>query len=337
FDMSIHEEMNRAVINIGGKHEEINPVKTTLKIGGKEYKSWEQYTHEYNNTWGMVDVFKHISKYNVDEEIVYTMYLDEEDTIEFKTKLKEANGVSTYSDIGIASEYNNIPINVVIDEKDDYILANFISELKHKEMDVTIGTDGDSSFAGIYIEDINENREYGMREVSSGGVKLNQVKFDTRKIIKPYKIVVPQVRIDFNHYDEKELVGNSEEVVLDIPKDGDSIKLDKDVKLELDDTVIKTNNDIVKLVKGTRRGNKYIVEVDYPQNKTGEDELISIMGVKEGLFGKEERVWSQNSMDIEHNSIEVLEFDINSFDKDIKLKVAPATYKLKGNWEFNIK
>ncbi|MGL5712600.1 MAG: hypothetical protein ACRCX2_06250 [Paraclostridium sp.] len=336
FDMSIHEEMNRAIINIGGKHEEINPVKTTLKIGGKEYKSWEQYTHEYNNTWGMVDVFKHISKYNVDEEIVYTMYLDEEDTIEFKTKLKEANGVSTYSDIGIASEYNNIPINAVIDEKEEYVTASFMSELIEKGISVTTGIDGiDGVFSGIYLEDISENRVYGMREVSGGSMKPNQVKFDTRKITKPYKVVVPQIRMDLNYNDEA--IATSEEVKLTIPKDGESIEFDKDIKFNLDDKIIKTENDKVKIVKGTRIKNKYIVEIEYPNNERGRDELISVIGVKESIFGKEKRAWSQVDTDEDINFINILEFEVNSFDKELEFKLAPTAYELKGSWEFNIK
>lgn len=338
FDISIYEDMERAIVSIGGKYSPIKLTKSTLKIGDKLYESSEMNTHEYNYTWGQVDVFKGIDKYNGNEEIIYTMYVNEKDKIEFKTKLKEVNGVSSYRDIGITSVYNNIPITVMKHEREDYVVANFMSELTEKGIYITAGIEGiDGTFSGIYLEDSERNRVYGMREISGGGMKINQSKFDTRKLNKPYKLVIPQIRMDLNWYEEKSAILTSKEVSIPIAKDGESIEINKDVKFNLDNKILKTSNDTVRILKGKRINNKYRVEIEYPKNERGKDNLISVMSIEKNIFEKEKRNFSQHDVDKDMNFIQILEFDISNFDKEIKFKLAPVSYELKGNWEFEIK
>ncbi|MGL4913120.1 MAG: hypothetical protein ACRC3Y_11905, partial [Romboutsia sp.] len=70
--MFISEEMDRAVVNIGGEFNIPKSTKAELKIGNKIYENEREDVSELEYTWGLVDVFSKIGDYNENDKITYT-------------------------------------------------------------------------------------------------------------------------------------------------------------------------------------------------------------------------------------------------------------------------
>lgn len=332
-DVQIIEDMERAIVNVGGMYFLPKSDKSELKIGDKIYKNDRGSIEELEYSWGAVDVFYNINKYEEGQEIVYTIYLDDENKVDFNLSLKEIKGVENYKNLGIISKYNNIEITSIINEKEDEMIIDFFSN--DNPAYITPGIDGvDGTFSGIYLTDTNGKRVNGLRKIENGSIKYSRVKFDTRDTKKPYNIVVPQVIAEFFMIENKDIY--SEEISLDIPKDGETVEINKDIKLDIESTGIKTDNNTVKLTTGKREGNKFIVNVEYPGNELGKDNLRQVFAVEERVIGKDKLTFEQSDFDENLNLVNTLEFDINMLKNKIKIKLSPCIYHLKGNWKFII-
>ena len=334
-EMFISEEMNRAVVDIGGEFNIPKSTKAELKIGNKVYKNERSDLSELKYTWGAVDVFDEIGEYKESDKITYSIYMDDSDKVDFNIKLKEIDGVSKYEELGITSNYNNIPITAILNEKKDYMEVDFILKQTQIGLDISPGYDsGDGTFSGIYLLDANETRVNGLREIKNGDIKFNRVKFDTRNLVKPYKIIIPEVRASL-FWEVRTTM--SDEITLPIPKDGETLEINKIIEMDKGENFVKTDNDSVKLVRGTREKDKYIVELEYNENKKGKDNIRQVVAFKDNRLKKDEFILSQTGFDEDMNFIQILEFDINGFNNTIKFKLSPSYYELRGNWEFSVK
>lgn len=332
-DIQIIEDMDRAIVNVGGMYFLPESEKSELRIDDKIYINDRASIGELEYSWGAVDAFYNIDKYEEGQEVVYTIYLDDENKVDFNLDLKEIKGVENYKNLGIVSKYNNIEMTSIINEKEDEMVIDFFSS--DNPVHITPGIDGvDGTFSSIYLIDANGKRVNGLRKVENGAIKSNRVRFDTRETQKPYKIIVPQVIAEFFIIENKEIY--SEEITLDVPKDGETIEINKDIKLDIESTGIKTDNETVKLTSGKREGNKFIVNVEYPENEGSKDYLRQVFAVEERIIGKDKLTFAQSDFDENFEFIDTLEFDVNMFKNKIKFKLSPCIYDLKGNWEFII-
>ncbi|MGL5311969.1 MAG: hypothetical protein ACRC92_01865, partial [Peptostreptococcaceae bacterium] len=82
-EMLIYEESNRARVQTSGEFNIPKSEKAELKIGDKVYKNNRVNLSELNYTWGAIDTFDGIKDYKEGEKIVYTIYTDDENKVEF--------------------------------------------------------------------------------------------------------------------------------------------------------------------------------------------------------------------------------------------------------------
>lgn len=332
-DMQIIEDTKKAVVNIGGKYFLPKSDKAELKIGDKVYKNYRSNIGELEYSWGAIDVFSNIKGYEEGENIVYTLYLDDENKIDFKLELKEIDGVNNYEDLGITSIYNDIPITAIVNENEENLVVDFVSS--KDKVHINPGIDGvDGTYSAIYLVDANGTSRVGLREIKNGSIKYDRVKFDTRNTQKPYKIVIPQVSADYTAQGENTY---SEELSLNIPKNGESIEINKEIKLDIGNTGIQTNNNTVKLTSGKREGNKFIVRVEYPENETDKDYLRQVFAIEDKLVGEDKLSFAMSDFDENMKLVHTLEFDVSVLKNKVKFRLAPTIYDIKGNWEFMIK
>ncbi|MGL4913824.1 MAG: hypothetical protein ACRC3Y_15490, partial [Romboutsia sp.] len=237
--------------------------------------------------------------------------------------------------LGITSTHNHIPITAILNERKDYMEVDFIAEDSKKGVSISPGYySGDGTFSGIYLLDDNGTRVNGLREIKNGSIKTNRVKFDTRNLVKPYKIIIPEVRA-FLFWEEAGAI--SDEISLSIPKDGETVQINEVIKMDNGKNLVNTENNTVKLLRGTRNKDKYILEVKYNKNEKSKDNLIQVVAFKGDNIKREKFILSQTTFDKDNKLIETIEFDINSFNQSIKFKLSPCNYELKGNWEFEVK
>ncbi|MGL4911755.1 MAG: hypothetical protein ACRC3Y_04910 [Romboutsia sp.] len=332
-DIQIIEDMDRAIVNVGGMYFLPESEKSELKIGDKIYKNDRASIGEWGYSWGAVDVFYNLNKYEEGQDVVYTVYLDNENKVDFNLSLKEIKGVENYDNLGIVSKYNNIEMTSIINEKEDEMVIDFFSS--DNPVYITPGIDGvDGTFSSIYLIDANGKRVNGLRKVENGAIKSNRVRFDTRDTQKPYKVIVPQVIAEFFMIENNDIY--SDEIILDVPKDGEAIEINKDIKLDIESTGIKTDNETVKLTTGRREGNKFMVNIEYPENERSKDYLRQVFAVEKRVIGKDKLTFAQTDCDENFEFVDTLEFDVNMFKNKIKFKLSPCIYDLKGNWEFII-
>lgn len=332
-DMQIIEENNMARVSVGGMYFLPKSEKSELKIGNNTYKNTRTGVNELEYSWGVYDIFEGIKGYEENQEIVYTIYLDNENKVDFNLRLKEIEGVENYENLGIVDKYNNIQITSIINENKNEMVIDFLTY--DNPVNIRPGIDGvDGTFSAIYLIDANGKRVNGLRTIENGSIKYNRVKFDTRDTQKPYKMVIPQVIAEFFMIEDEDIY--SKYITLDIPKDGEIVEIDKDIKLDIKSTGIKTDNDTVKLTSGKREGNKFIVNVEYPENERGKDYLNQVFAVEEKVIGKDKLTFAQSDFDENLELVNTLEFDITMFKNKIKFKMSPDIYELKGNWQFII-
>lgn len=333
-DMFINTENNRAVIQTNGELNIPESEKAELKIGDDIYINKRTSLNQYKYTWGATDIFEDIKDYNENDEIIYTLYTDENNKLDFNIKLKEIDGVEDYSDLGFKAKDKNISLNAIVNEYDGYIEVDFFNPLDDYS-NIIAGIDSiDEVSTGIYLTDANDKSVFARREISSGGVRYNRVKIDTTNLEKPYKLIVPQLKVDL--YKENKIAAISEEINIEVPKNGETIEINKDIEMNFAKNIIDTTNNKVKLTKGTREDNKFILEVEYTENEDNIDKISNVMAYQDKLIGKYDEVWSSSYFDDEDKLVTVLEFTLNPMQKNIKFKLSPDVYEIKGNWTFTI-
>ncbi|MGL5313774.1 MAG: hypothetical protein ACRC92_11055, partial [Peptostreptococcaceae bacterium] len=221
----------------------------------------------------------------------------------------------------------------IINEGKEKLVVDFFND--SNEYSLLAGCDGiDRTFTNIYIIDNNGEKVYGKKEISAGSIKSNRVRFSTNGLEKPYKLVVPEVRVDLLKEDNPLIM--SEEIEVKVPKKGETIEINKEVAMDIGAKIIDTDNNKVKLVRGTREDNKFILEIEHTDNQNSIDELNQVTSIKEKVLGRDELVYGKSEFDDDSNLIHFIEFDLKGFEKSIKFKLSPITYFMKGNWEYII-
>ncbi|MGL5749702.1 MAG: hypothetical protein ACRCXT_04190 [Paraclostridium sp.] len=331
-DMFIDSKNDKAVVFVGGESNIPKSEKAELKIGDKVYINQRGYVNELDDTWGTHDIFKDIDEYNQNDKITYTLYMNNKEKVEFDIRVQEIKGVLNYNELGVTSTYNNIPITAVSDEQDNDLYINFIVSDFTKDINIIPGYDStNQTSTGIYLLDSDGTRVDGVREINNGQVKMNRIKFKTNNLKKPYKIIIPEVKVSLSeNYSELE----SEEIIINIPKDGESLNINKDIKFKELKKILSTDNDVVEIMDVTRNKNKAIVKFKY-KNRDYKDRLVQIYAIESNLANSN-YLYSQSSQDKDMDSTNIIEFDINNLASNIKFKISPLVYEIKGNWQFEI-
>ncbi len=280
--------------------------------------------------------YSDITSYNEGDKITVNAYLDNKKLITFEAELEKIEGVSDYNSLGPTDTKENISITAVVKEIDHILDVNFITPNKEGEQIVYYGDEFNQKNEGIYLRDSMGAQVKGERLFHND--RNNHMQFNIEGLVKPYKIILPQVTIEMRN----ENLAN-EEIKIKVPKPGEKIDINKEIKIE---------DGTIKILQGHRLGNNeeqiiwgekkdvttnYILSFKLISNKPNRiltQFKISSIGTLFNIKGDFSGYGSEYN---EKGVIDKVIIDLDKPNKNtLKLNITSVNYLVNGNWEFSI-
>lgn len=312
---------------------------TTIKIGNENIDTTFSGIGSSGNEWK----YEISSNYNLNysnENIEVILYLDDKTNFKLNFSLIKSDAVSSYKDLGPSDTKNNVEIVSVVKEEGNLLDVNFISSIEEKDLQVM-----DYGNSYNYNEKTNTYdyevilRDKKGKEVEGKivqhGDRSNNFTFDTSNMEKPYKIIIPKITLA-----PYGVVQSSKVIKLPIPKNDETINLNKEVVIENNrDYGFNNENNSFKIKKIKRYDENIRIYLDFNKNNKVIKRRTLNVEIQEGVFGNSSNgcsmTFTQKNEDAILDIIDVTPKNINK--RNMKIKFSDGEFVLYGPWEMEIK
>ncbi|MCI9061188.1 MULTISPECIES: hypothetical protein [Romboutsia] len=312
---------------------------TTIKIGDENIDTTSYGIGSSGNEWK----YEIRSNYNLNysnENIEVSLYLGDKTNFKFNFSLIKSDSVSSYKDLGPSDTKNNIEIVSVVKEEGDLLDVNFISSIEEKNLQVmyygnryNYNEKTNTHDYEIILRDKKGKEVEG--KIVEHGDRSNNFTFDTSNMEKPYKIIIPKITLA-----PYGVVQSSKVIKLPIPKNGETININKEVTIESNrDYGFNNENNSFKIKKIKRYDENIRVYLDFNKNNKAIKRRTLNIEIQGGLFeGSSEgcsMTFTQKNEDAILDIIDVTPKNINK--RNMKIKFTDGEFVLYGPWEMEIK
>ena len=258
----------------------------------------------------------------------------------YNLNYSKSDAVSSYKYLGPSDTKNNVEIVSVVKEEGNLLDVNFISSIEEKDLQVM-----DYGNPYNYNEKTNTYdyevilRDKKGKEVEGKivqhGDRSNNFTFDTSNMEKPYKIIIPKITLA-----PYGVVQSSKVIKLPIPKNGETINLNKEVVIEYNrDYGFNNENNSFKIKKIKRYDENIRIYLDFNKNNKVIKRRTMNIEIQEGLLGRSSygcsMTFTQKNEDAILDIIDVTPKNINK--RNMKIKFSDGEFVLYGPWEMEIK
>ena len=312
---------------------------TTIKIGNENIDTTFYGIGSSGNEWK----YEISSNYNLNysnENIEVSLDLDDKTNFKLNFSLIKSDAVSSYKDLGPSDTKNNVEIVSVVKEEGNLLDVNFISSIEEKDLQVMY-------YGNLYNYNEKTNtydyevilRDKKGKEVEGKivqhGDRSNNFTFDTSNMEKPYKIIIPKITLA-----PYGVVQSSKVIKLPIPKNGETINLNKEVVIENNrDYGFNNENNSFKIKKIKRYDENIRIYLDFNKNNKVIKRRTLNVEIQEGVFGNSSNgcsmTFTQKNEDAILDIIDVTPKNINK--RNMKIKFSDGEFVLYGPWEMEIK
>ena len=322
---------NEAIIRINKDKVKSNTSNVSKIDSSTSYASWNgNYLFEYDK------------QYN-EKNIKLEFTLDNGSKVEFSCKLSKAKKVNDINELGPSAINKNIEITAILDEENNKLNVTFLNNLPQDMISVNYGKSPyptnyelDKITEGlITLKDNNGNISKGKLAEDTNLLSYNRFYIDIKNLKKPFTIEIPYIQI-VTHTK----LNSSDIVELPIPNNDKKININKTIMINTKDEIFKDANSQVNIVSIQRAGENYTIELDYPDNKEREVEMLDCVVVPAGdSITPQGEDWFEGGLseNISKNGNRTITFKLpyQSSNK-LFIKVLGNEYKIKGPWNINI-
>lgn len=312
---------------------------TTIKIGDENIDTTSYGIGSSGNEWK----YEISSNYNLNysnENIEVSLDLGDKTNFKLNFSLIKSDAVSSYKDLGPSDTKDNIEIVSVVKEEGDLLDVNFISSIEEKNLQVmyygnpyNYNEKTNTYDYEIILRDKKGKEVEG--KIVQHGDRSNNFTFDTSNMEKPYKIIIPKITLA-----PYGVVQSSKAIKLPIPKNGETININKEVTIENNrDYGFNNENNSFKIKKIKRYDENIRVYLDFNKNNKAIKRRTLNIEIQGGLFGGSSEgcsmTFTQKNEDAILDIIDVTPKNINK--RNIKIKFSDGEFVLYGPWEMEIK
>ena len=312
---------------------------TTIKIGDENIDTTSYGIGSSGNEWK----YEISSNYNLNysnENIEVSLDLGDKTNFKLNFSLIKSDAVSSYKDLGPSDTKDNIEIVSVVKEEGDLLDVNFISSIEEKNLQVmyygnryNYNEKTNTHDYEIILRDKKGKEVEG--KIVQHGDRSNNFTFDTSNMEKPYKIIIPKITLA-----PYGVVQSSKAIKLPIPKNGETININKEVTIENNrDYGFNNENNSFKIKKIKRYDENIRVYLDFNKNNKAIKRRTLNIEIQGGLFGGSSEGYSmtftQKNEDAILDIIDVTPKNINK--RNMKIKFSDGEFVLYGPWEMEIK
>ena len=293
---------NKAIIKIN---------KDTIKSNTSNISKLDDVS--VNSSWGGTYFFKYNKQYN-ENSIKLELILDNGSKAEFNFKLSEAKQVNNINELGPSAINKNIEIIAILEEENNKLDVTFLNNLPQDMISVNYGKSPyptnyelDKTTEGlITLKDNNGNISKGKLAEDTNLSSYNRFYIDIKNLKKPFTVEIPYIQIITHTKDE----------------------------------IIKDANSQVNIVSIQRAGENYTIELDYPNNKERDVEMLDCVVVPAGdSITPHGEDWFEGGLSgnisTDGNRTITFKLPYPSSNK-LFIKVLGNEYKIKGPWDINI-
>ena len=322
---------NKAIIKIN---------KDTIKSNTSNISKLDDVS--VNASWGGTYFFKYNKKYN-ENSIKLELILDNGSKAEFNFKLSEAKQVNNINELGPSAINKNIEIIAILEEENNKLDVTFLNNLPQDMISVNYGKSPyptnyelDKTTEGlITLKDNNGNISKGKLAEDTNLSSYNRFYIDIKNLKKPFTVEIPYIQI-ITHTK----LNSSDIVELPIPNNDKKININKTIMINTNDEIIKEANSQVNIVSIQRAGENYTIELDYPNNKERDVEMLDCVVVPAGdSITPHGEDWFEGGLSgnisTDGNRTITFKLPYPSSNK-LFIKVLGNEYKIKGPWNINI-
>ncbi|MCI6669002.1 hypothetical protein [Romboutsia timonensis] len=312
---------------------------TTIKIGNENIDTTFYGIGSSGNEWK----YEISSNYNLNysnENIEVSLDLDDKTNFKLNFSLIKSDAVSSYKDLGPSDTKNNVEIVSVVKEEGNLLDVNFISSIEEKDLQVmdygnpyNYNKKTNTYDYEVILRDKKGKEVEG--KIVQHGDRSNNFTFDTSNMEKPYKIIIPKITLA-----PYGVVQSSKVIKLPIPKNGETINLNKEVVIENNrDYGFNNENNSFKIKKIKRYDENIRIYLDFNKNNKVIKRRTLNVEIQEGVFGNSSNgcsmTFTQKNEDAILDIIDVTPKNINK--RNMKIKFSDGEFVLYGPWEMEIK
>ena len=312
---------------------------TTIKIGNENIDTTFYGIGSSGNEWK----YEISSNYNINysnENIEVSLDLDDKTNFKLNFSLIKSDAVSSYKDLGPSDTKNNVEIVSVVKEEGNLLDVNFISSIEEKDLQVmdygnpyNYNKKTNTYDYEVILRDKKGKEVEG--KIVQHGDRSNNFTFDTSNMEKPYKIIIPKITLA-----PYGVVQSSKVIKLPIPKNGETINLNKEVVIENNrDYGFNNENNSFKIKKIKRYDENIRIYLDFNKNNKVIKRRTLNVEIQEGVFGNSSNgcsmTFTQKNEDAILDIIDVTPKNINK--RNMKIKFSDGEFVLYGPWEMEIK
>ena len=312
---------------------------TTIKIGNENIDTTFSGIGSSGNEWK----YEISSNYNLNysnEKIEVSLDLGDKTNFELNFSLIKSDAVSSYKDLGPSDTKNNVEIVSVVKEEGNLLDVNFISSIEEKDLQVmyygnpyNYNEKTNTYDYEVILRDKKGKEVEG--KIVQHGDRSNNFIFDTSNMEKPYKIIIPKITLA-----PYGVVQSSKVIKLPIPKNGETINLNKEVVIENNrDYGFNNENNSFKIKKIKRYDENIRIYLDFNKNNKVIKRRTLNVEIQEGVFGNSSNgcsmTFTQKNEDAILDIIDVTPKNINK--RNMKIKFSDGEFVLYGPWEMEIK
>ena len=312
---------------------------TTIKIGNENIDTTFYGIGSSGNEWK----YEISSNYNINysnENIEVSLDLDDKTNFKLNFLLIKSDAVSSYKDLGPSDTKNNVEIVSVVKEEGNLLDVNFISSIEEKDLQVmdygnpyNYNKKTNTYDYEVILRDKKGKEVEG--KIVQHGDRSNNFTFDTSNMEKPYKIIIPKITLA-----PYGVVQSSKVIKLPIPKNGETINLNKEVVIENNrDYGFNNENNSFKIKKIKRYDENIRIYLDFNKNNKVIKRRTLNVEIQEGVFGNSSNgcsmTFTQKNEDAILDIIDVTPKNINK--RNMKIKFSDGEFVLYGPWEMEIK
>ena len=312
---------------------------TTIKIGNENIDTTFSGIGSSGNEWK----YEISSNYNLNysnEKIEVSLDLGDKTNFELNFSLIKSDAVSSYKDLGPSDTKNNVEIVSVVKEEGNLLDVNFISSIEEKDLQVmyygnpyNYNEKTNTYDYEVILRDKKGKEVEG--KIVQHGDRSNNFTFDTSNMEKPYKIIIHKITLA-----PYGVVQSSKVIKLPIPKNGETINLNKEVVIEYNrDYGFNNENNSFKIKKIKRYDENIRIYLDFNKNNKVIKRRTMNIEIQEGLLGRSSygcsMTFTQKNEDAILDIIDVTPKNINK--RNMKIKFSDGEFVLYGPWEMEIK
>lgn len=345
-DVSYNKESKTIIVSVQGNGQ-LPSNEAIIRINKDKIKSNTCNISKLDSSqsyasWGATYLFKYDKQYN-ENNIKLEFILDNGSKAEFKCKLSKAKQVKDINELGPSVINRNIEITAILNEENDKLDVTFLNNLPQDMVSVNYGkspypTNDDldrTTEEIITLKDNNGNISKGKLAEDIDLLSYNRFYIDTKNLKKPFTIEIPYIQI-VTHTN----LNSSDIVELPIPNNDKKININKTIIINTKDEMFKEANSQVNIVSVQREGENYTIELDYPDNKEGEVEMLDCVVIPAGdSITPQGEDWFEGGLsgNISEDGNRTITFKLPyPYSNKLSIKVLGSEYKIKGPWNINI-